>query len=162
MALKSSAKTGGRPRNALTPPLQLEDARRDIVQHSSSNRKSLSSAGKRDDTFGILAKIEVCELVEKRWPSFQKDGLSLSDLYAVVGKALGRDASKVKHAAEHKEQWTKERDRPQLGKGTKGTLRKQGKHLSFHLNFSMSRGLRREGGSTKAQLRVVPGNEKLV
>ena len=55
---------GGRPRKSLSSSLQLEDGSDQLVQlesGTSSNRLQSSHVRKRDDSFGIIAKLGICK-----------------------------------------------------------------------------------------------------
>ena len=45
-----------------------------------SNRKKQCAKGLRDDSFGVIARLEVAELVKKLVVSFEKGGLELDHL----------------------------------------------------------------------------------
>ena len=132
---------GGRPRKSLSSVVQLEKGCEQLVEVEkvgASNRKSLSSVSKRADSFGIVAKLEICKMVEARRTLFERSGMSLADVFAAVAMATGREAQKVKYAFLNKQKWLEEERRLQLGQGSKGTLRKQGIKTAF-CNRSVSR-----------------------
>ena len=93
---------GGRPRG-LSQGLGVltQDACDVIVEQQSSplsNRRPLSRASKRDDSFGIVAKLEVCQKVKELRPSFESSGYIIEDVYAAVAKLTGRECKRVKLA----------------------------------------------------------------
>jgi len=143
---------GGRPRKSLSglesPNLQMVE----VQTPPTSNRKSLSSLPKRDETFGVLAKLEICTMVETHLPAFEKAGHSLSDLFRAISKQTGRDVKKVKFAFENKEKWLEEQKRLRLGQGSRQSLRMRGVKSNTFSKFSVARGLRASGGGCKAHL----------
>ena len=64
---------GGRPR--------LIDLKVGGLVAGTSNRKKLSYKQKREDCFGVFARIEVCDICHELWPAFEKAGKSKVDLY---------------------------------------------------------------------------------
>ena len=108
---------GGRPR--------LIDKVGGLVA-GTSNRKKLSYKQKRDDSFGVLARIEVCDIFHELWPAFEKAGKCKDDLYFYLRDEMQRPKGKIEFAVKNETFWRAEKKRLQLGKGTKGTLRCQG------------------------------------
>ena len=85
-------KLGGRPRKSLSTAVHLQDGSEQLVlvEGGASNRLQLSHVRKRDDLFGIVAKLDICKMVEQHLPVFLKSGRSLSDLYYAILKETGR------------------------------------------------------------------------
>ena len=147
---------GGRPRG-LSQGLGVltQDACDVIVEQQSSplsNRRPLSRVSRRDDSFGIVAKLEVCQKVKELRPSFESSGYIIEDVYAAVAKLTGREYKRVKLAAQDEDKWLLEKQRLQMGKGTKGTLRSPGQSKSFLQTMTVSRGLRAKGAGAKPDL----------
>ena len=66
-----------------------------------SGRKLLSTKLRRDDSFGIMARREVCNVFHKLLPSFERAGLIASDVYQHwAGKTNGAE-HKIKSVVEN-------------------------------------------------------------
>ena len=146
---------GGRPRKSyLSSGFHLECSEQ-LVEFegvTSSNRLPLSHVRKRDETFGIVAKLDICKMVEQQLPLFLNSGRTLNDVHHAVAKETGRTVDVVKKTVQNKHKWVEEQARLRLGRGNKGTLRSQGVSGSFLQTFSVSKGLRAKGAGTKPQL----------
>ena len=145
---------GGRPRKSLCSGFHLEGSEQlfEFEGVTSSNRVPLGHVRKRDETFGIVAKLEFCDMVEQQLPLFLNSGRTLNDVHHAVAKETGRAVDVVKKTVQHKDKWVDEQARLRLGRGSKGTLRSHGVSGSFTKTFSVSKGLRAKGAGTKAQL----------
>ena len=145
---------GGRPRKSLSSGLHFEGSGQlvEFEGGSSSNRVQLSHVRKRDESFGIVAKLDICKMVEQQLPLFLNSGRTLSDVHHAVAKETGRTVDVVKKTVKNKDKWVEEQARLRLGRGLKGTLRSKGVSGSFTKTFSVSKGLRAKGAGTKPQL----------
>ena len=82
-------KLGGRPRKKVE---ELQDGDR---LNPSSNRKKQCAKGLRDETFNIIARLEIAELVKKLLPSFTQGGLEVGDVYTFLSDRTGRPKQKI-------------------------------------------------------------------
>ncbi len=93
---------GGRPRvkkdERLLKP-EFEDA------FQKSRRKNLSSTSKRDDSFGVMARLDVCDVVKRLRPVFEGHNLSEDDMYVHLSDKTGRTKAKLVWAVKHEEKW---------------------------------------------------------
>ena len=133
---------GGRPRKRVD---ELQDGDR---LNPLSNRKKQCAKGLRDETFNIMARLEIAELVKTLLPSFTQGGLEVGDVYTFLSDRTGRPKQKIKWAHENEDKWLEERKRLHLGAGSKGTLRAHGEHGPS--SFSTAKGLRAAGAGAKA------------
>ena len=117
-----------------------------------SNRKKQCTKALRDDSFGIIARLEVCALVKKLLPTFRTGGFELSDVYTFLSDETLRPKEKIKWAHENEAKWLAEKARLSLGAGSRGSLSTQGVRSSFGVKFSTSRGLRTSGAGVKPLL----------
>ena len=134
---------GGRPRKKVE---ELQDGDR---LNPSSNRKKQCAKGLRDETFNIIARLEIAELVKTLLPSFTQGGLEVGDVYTFLSDRTGRPKQKIKWAHENEDKWLEEKKRLHLGAGSKGTLRAHGEHGQV-ASFSTAKGLRAAGAGAKA------------
>ena len=91
-----------------------------------SNGKKQCSKALRDDSFGIIARLEVCALVKKLLPAFKNGGFELADVYAFVSDETLRPKEKIKWAHENEAKLLEEKEALSLGAGSKGSLSTQG------------------------------------
>ena len=143
---------GGRPRKSLSSGFECSGQLVEFEGVTSSNRLPLSHVRKRDESFGIVAKLDICKMVEQQLPLFLNSGRTLNDVHHAVAKETGRTVDVVKKTVQHKDKWVEEQARLRLGRGSKGTLRSKGVAGSFFQTFSVSKGLRAKGAGTKPQL----------
>ena len=108
---------GGRPRKSQVEG-QLVQVQKVLL--SNSNRKELSITSKRDGSFGIVARLEICKLVRKLLPLAEKQGGSLGDVFTYLSDHAGRPKAKVKWAFENEVLWKKLKREGKLGAGTRG------------------------------------------
>ena len=90
------------------------------------NRKLHSVKGQKDETFGINARLEVCTMVERLLPIFERISLSLNDVYVYVADQTGRPKARIEWAHSGKAKWLKGQARLELGKGTKSSTKVKG------------------------------------
>ena len=138
---KEFGKLGGRPR-------KLEEGQEGYLV-GSGNRRLHAVKPKKDMTFGVHAKFEMCQLVESLIPIFEKEGLKVCDVYTYLSDQTGRTKTQVELSHTGKEHWIEEIDRLQLGKGSHGSLRKRGSRGQVD-RFVTAKGLRAQGGGAKA------------
>ena len=143
---------GGRPRKSLSSGLECSGQLVEFEGVTSSNKLPLSHVRKRDESFGIVAKLDICKMVEQQLPLFLNSGRTLNDVHHAVAKETGRTVDVVKKTVQNKDKWVEEQARLRLGRGNKGTLRSHGVSGSFLQTFSVSKGLRAKGAGTKPQL----------
>jgi hypothetical protein len=126
---------GGRPRKNRVESQVIHMQR---VVLSKSNRKELSIKPKRDDSFGIMARLEVAKLVHKLLPVVEQQGGSLDDVFTYLADHTNRPKAKIKWAFENEGLWQKLKLENKIG-GACATLK-------------TTKGLRTPGGGATAQL----------
>jgi hypothetical protein len=132
---------GGRPRK------QVEALSEGQRLNPVSDRKKQCTKALRDDSFGIIARLEVCALVKKLLTTFQTGGFELSDVCTIL-----RPKEKTKWAHENEAEWLAEKEGLSLGAGIKVSLSTQGVRSNVGVKFSTSRGLRTSGAGAKPLL----------
>ena len=140
---------GGRPRNIKVEgqivPMQK-------ALESCTNRKELSTKSKRDDSFGIFARLEIAKLVRKLLPVVEKQDGTLDDVFVYLSDHTGRAKAKIKWAWDNEQLWKDQQQLSRVGAGTKGTRAAQGVRDGSSMTLRTTKGLRAPGAGSKAQL----------
>ena len=74
----------------------------------------MSAKSKRDDSFGVLARLEVCDLALQLWPTFEKAGKSRDDLLFYLRDETKRPKNQIAWAIENEDTWKAEVKRLKL------------------------------------------------
>ena len=85
---------------------------------SRGNRTKQCVKRVKDESFGIVARLQVCKLVEELREPLSNHGFDLEDIYTFLHDQTGRPKDKIKWAFENKARWIEEEERLQLGEGT--------------------------------------------
>jgi len=140
---------GGRPRKIKVEgqivPMQK-------ALESCTNRKELSTKSKRDDSFGIVARLEIAKLVRKLLPVVEKQDGALDDVFTYLSDHTGRTKAKIKWAWDNEQLWKDQQQLSRVGAGTKGSRAAQGVRDGSSMTLKTTKGLRLPGGGSKAQL----------
>ena len=136
---------GGRPKKVENSGLAACSAGAAL---SRGNRKKQCVKRVKDESFGIVARLQVCKLVEELREALSNHELDLEDIYTFLHDKTGRPKDKIKWAFENKARWIEEKARLQLGEGsTSANARGMNRKLSNP--FLTSMGLRAQGGGAK-------------
>ncbi len=140
---------GGRPRKS-TFEGQLVPVQKAF--ESCTNRKELSTKSKRDDSFGIFARLEIAKLVRKVLPVVEKQDGTLDDVFTYLSDHTGRTKAKIKWAWDNEQLWKDQQQLSRVGAGTKGSRAAQGVRDGSSMTLKTTKGLMATGAGSKAQL----------